>query len=226
MGVLLYILLLRCALLPGPLGALFLSGVTLGDIFAFLIIDSFAVDNIILNIMFMIPGLTLGFIDSLAFYWTLTITDKWSVALLNLLIRGNLLVFNEAVLDEVLLTLLFLLWFKVSGVGGVTLLTVAVLTGNDIIILSFFNHDNLVNASLASSSNRSNIQSNFIIGTLTGSTGWQGKTNTWSLMVFMVVLMVLMVLMMFMVVCAPSSLLAEWEDSSQILAIPPLGCCS
>jgi len=218
-GVLLDVLLLRCALLSGPLGTLLLSGVTLGDIFTLLVIDSFAVNNIILNIMFVISGLTLGFVDSLTFYWTLAITDKWGVAGLNLLIRGNFFVFDEAVLDKVLLTLLFLLWLEVSGVGGVALLTVAVLACNDIIVLGLFNHDDLVNASLTSSSDGSNVQRNFIVGTLTGSTGWQSKTGTWSL----VVLVVVVFMVVFMLVYTPASLLAEWEDSSQILAIPLLG---
>merc|ERR1711973_32675 len=48
--------------------------------------DSFTGNNIILNIMLMVSGLTLGFIDGLTFYWSLSITDKWSVAELNLLI--------------------------------------------------------------------------------------------------------------------------------------------
>merc|ERR1719334_1164922 len=174
-GVLLNPLPLGVTDLLGPLGTLLLSSVALGHILAFLLLDGLALDNIILNIVLVIPGLTLRLIDSLALNWALTITDQWSVAELDGLIRGNLLVFNEAVLDEVLLTLLFLLRLKVSGVGGVALLAVAVLALNDIIILSLFNHDNLVNAPLSSSSNGSNVQGYIILtAPLTSITGWKG----------------------------------------------------
>jgi len=173
--VLLDIFLLRLTDLLGPLGTLLLSGVALGHILAFLLLDGLALDNIILNIVLVIPGLTLRLIDSLALNWALTITDQWSVAELDGLIRGNLLVVNEAVLDEVLLTLLLLLRLEVSGVGGVALLAVAVLALNDIIILSLFNHDNLVNAPLSSSSNGSNVQGYIILtAPLTSITGWKG----------------------------------------------------
>merc|ERR1719320_978300 len=142
-----------------------------------------------------------------------------SIAELNLLISCNLLVFNEAFLDEVLFAFLFLLWLKVSGVSGVALLTVAVLALNDIVVLGLFNHDDLVNASFSSSSNGSNVKGYLIIGTLTGSTGWQSKTRAWGFVIFMMIVMVFT-----MVSCSCS--LAEWKDSSQILSTPLLGCCS
>merc|ERR1719204_3007309 len=123
----------------------------------------------------MVPGLTLRLIDRLALFWALAVTNQWSVAKFNLLIRGNLLVVNEAVLDEVLLTLLLLLRLEVSGVSGVALLAVAMLALNDIIILSLFNHDNLVNAPLSSSSNGSNVQGYIILtAPLTSITCWKG----------------------------------------------------
>merc|ERR1719295_1969787 len=111
----------------------------------------------------MVPGLTLRFVSGVALFWALAVTNQWSVAKFNLLIRGNLLVVNEAVLDEVLLTLLLLLRLEVSGVSGVALLTVAVLALNDIIIFGLLNHDNLVNAPLSSSSNGSNVQGYIIL---------------------------------------------------------------
>jgi len=152
-GILLDLLLLRFAHLLGPLGTLLLSGVPLGDILAFLLLDGLTRNNIILNVVLMVSGLTLGFVDGLTFNWSLAIADKWGVARLDLLFGGNLLVFDEAVLDKVLLALFLLLWLKVSGVGSVTLLTVAVLAFNDVIVLGLLNHDNLVDASFSSSCN-------------------------------------------------------------------------
>jgi len=149
--------------LLGPLGTLLLSSVALGDILAFLLLDGLALNNIILNIVFMVPGLTLRLIDSLALFWALAVTNQWSVAKFNLLIRRNLLVVNEAVLDEVLLTLFLLLRLKVSGVSGVALLAVAMLALDNIIIFSLLNHDDLVDTPLSSSSNGSNVQGYIIL---------------------------------------------------------------
>jgi len=161
--------------LLGPLGTLLLSCVALSDILTLLLLDGLAVDNIILNVVLVVPGLALGLVDSFALDGTLSVTDQGSVAELNLFLRGDLPVVNEAVLDEVLLTLFLLLRLKVSGVSGVTLLAVAMLALNDIIILSLFNHDNLVNAPLSSSSNGSNVQGYIILtAPLTSITGWKG----------------------------------------------------
>merc|ERR1712045_393891 len=153
---------LRGADLLGPFCTLLFSGVALGDILALLLLDGLALNNIILNIVLVVPGLTLRLIDGFTLFWTLAFTDQRGVAELDWLLRGNLFVFNKAAFDEVLFTLLLLLRLKVSGVSGVALLAVAVLALNDIIIFSFFNHDNLVNAPLSSSSNGSNVKSNFI----------------------------------------------------------------
>merc|ERR1711936_898535 len=58
--------------------------------------------------------------------------------------------------------------------GGVALLGVAMLALDDIIVLSLLNHDNLVNATLTSGSNGSNVQGDVITATLTGATGIDG----------------------------------------------------
>jgi len=84
--ILLDILLLRLTDLLGPLGTLLLSGVTLSDILALLLLDSLALNNVIFNVMLVVPGLTLGLIDSPALDWALSITDKGSVAEFNLLL--------------------------------------------------------------------------------------------------------------------------------------------
>jgi len=156
-GVLLHVSLLGRTDLFGPLGTLLLSGVTLSHILAFLLLDSLALNHIILNIMLVVPGLALRLIDGPAFHWALTIANERGVAELNLLLRGNLSVINEAALDEVLLALLLLLGLEVSGVGGVTLLGVAMFAFDDIVVLSLLDHDNLVNAPLTSGSNGSNV---------------------------------------------------------------------
>jgi len=158
---------LRGTDLLGPFCTLLFSSVTLGDILTLLLLDGLTLDNIILNIVLMVPGLTLRLIDGLTFFWTLAFTDQRGVAKLDWLLRGNLFVFNKAAFDEVLFTLLLLLRLKVSSVSGVALLAVAVLALDDIIIFSFFNHDNLVNAPLSSSSNGSNVKSNLITTSLT-----------------------------------------------------------
>jgi len=155
--ILLDLLLLRRTDLFRPLGTLLLSGVSLGDILALLLLDGLTSDNVILNVVLMVPGLTLGLIYGLTLLRALSLADKGSVTKLDGLLRSNLLVLNEATFDEVLLTLLFLLRLKVSGVRGVALLAVAMLALNDVVILSLLNHDNLVDTPLTSSGNGPNV---------------------------------------------------------------------
>merc|ERR1719308_417170 len=153
--------------------------------------------------------------DGPTFHGALSVTDERSVAEFNLLSGGNLPVVNEAVLDEVLLALLLLLGLKVSGVGGVALLGVAVLALNDIVVLSLLNHHNLVDTPLASSGDGSNVQGNIIATSLTGTTGIDGIV---SMGMLMSVLMVAMSSMAGSLTIA----LVEWECSPQVLA-PPVG---
>merc|ERR1712168_1569282 len=163
----------------------------------------------------MVSGLTLGFVDGLTFNWSLAIADKRGVARLDLLFGGNLLVFDEAVLDKVLLALFLLLWLKVGSVGGVALLAVAMLAGDDIIVLSLLNHDNLVNAPLARCGNGSNVQWNLLTScTLTGSTVREPQAIL-SPGILMMVVLIMMVVMV-------SSGLTEWEDTSKVLSVPSL----
>ena len=91
----------------------------------------------------MLPGLAHAFVYCLTLFWALSLANEWGVAELDLLIKGDLLVLDETVLDEVLFTLLFLLRLKVGGVGGVAPLRIAVLALDHIVILSFLNHHNL-----------------------------------------------------------------------------------
>ena len=128
------------------------------------------------------------------------ILDKRSTADLDSLIEGNLLVLNEAVLPEVLLTLLLLLGLVVGHIGGVAPLVIAVVTLHHIIILGLFHHLHLVNATLTistslSSSNGPKAHINTgSSSSLTAVTGInlldKGHTsnNSRSLLVMMVVL--------------------------------------
>ena len=197
--------------MPGPLGALLLSGVALGEVLALLIEDSFAIDNVILNIMLMEAGLALRLVDGPALLGSFPLTNQWSMALLNRLITGHLPVVDEAFLCKVLLAFLLLLGLEVSGVSGVALLGVAMLALNDIIVLSLLNHHNLVNTPLTGSSNGSNVQGN-IATSLTGST----SINS---LVGMSVLMFVVVIMSSKAGSLAVTLI-EWEGSPQVLALP------
>jgi len=155
---------------PGPLGTLLLGGVTLGHILALLILDIHALHNIILNIVGMLPGGASALGHLLTLLTTILVAQR-GVALLDGLLNGNLLVLDETVLPEVLCTILLLLGLEVGGVGGVTLIGVAMLALNVVVVLGLLNHDNLVNATLTSSSDGTNVQVNVISLALTGSPG-------------------------------------------------------
>jgi len=108
--------------LLGPLGTLLLSGVSLSDVLTLLLLDGLALNNVIFNIVLVVPGLALGLVDGPALDGALALADQGSVTELGLLLRGNSLVLNEAVLSEVLFALLLLLGLEVGGVGCVALL--------------------------------------------------------------------------------------------------------
>jgi len=213
--VLLNVSLLGRTDLFGPLGTLLLSGVTLSHILAFLLLDSLALNHIILNIMLVVPGLALRLIDSPAFHWALTIANERGVAEINLLLRGNLSVINEAALDEVLLALFLLLGLKVRGVGGVTLLGVAVFALNDIVVLSLLNHNDLVDTPLTRGGNGSNVQGDIITPSLTGSTGINSIVSMGVLMG----MIMLVVVLMGGVTGSISIALVEGKGSPQVLAL-------
>jgi len=173
-GVLLHILLGDRADLLGPLGALGVGGVARGLIFTLLFNLGSALNNIILDIMDLLFGPALRLVLSSADLRSLNITvlNKRSSADLDSLIKSNLLVFDETVLPEVLLALLFLLGLVVGDIGGVTPLVVRVVTLDHIIILGLLNHLNLVNTLLAiiTRPGGSNISEAYagIIATLSG----------------------------------------------------------
>jgi len=195
-GVLGHTLLPGRALPPGPLGTLLLGGVSLGHILALLILDIVALNNIILNIVLVEPGGAHALGNLLAALASLLIGQR-GVALLDSLLNSDLLVLDETVLPEVLLAVLLLLGLKVSGVGGVAPLGVAMLAGNVVIVLGLLNHDNLVDTTLTSGSDGANVQVNVITLALTGSPGI--KVHGLS-MVGMVIIMVSVVLTLVPVV--------------------------
>jgi len=153
--------------LSGPLGTLLLGGVTLGDIFALLLLDGLAVDHIILDFVFVISGLALGLVDSLTLLGTLTFAHQRGVAEPDGLIEGNLLVVDETLLLEGLVTFFLLLGLEVGGVGGVAPLGVAMVAFDLLIVFGFFNHHDLIDTTLSSSGNGSNVKCDIISRSLT-----------------------------------------------------------
>merc|ERR1711962_1637137 len=180
-GVFLHTLLVDIAHLSGPLGALGEGGVTTG-----LILTLF---NIIFNIMFLLLGpalrLILGSTDLRALH--ITVLNQGSSAHLHCLIEGNLLIVDEAVLPEVLLTFLLLLGLVVGYIGGVASPVIGMVTLDNLIIFSLLHHLDLVNAPLSistrsCSSNSSKAHIN-TIRSLTVNTGLKvlagGKAGNW-----------------------------------------------
>jgi len=166
-GVLGHTLLPGRALPPGPLGTLLLGGVSLGHILALLILDIVTLNNIILDIVLVEPGGAHALGHLLAALAGLLIGQR-GVALLDGLLNSDLLVLDETVLPEVLLTVLLLLGLEVGGVGGVAPLRVAMLALNVVIILGLLNHDDLVDTTLTSGGNVANAQVQVVTLALTG----------------------------------------------------------
>lgn len=138
--------------------------------------------------MLVVPGLAHALVDSLTLCRSFALADEGSVAELDLLVEGDLLVLDETVLDEVFLALFLLLWLEVSGVGGVTPLAVAVLTLDDVIVLGLLNHHDLVDTPLSGSGDRADVKGNVALsGTLTGVTGWWGDGGGGSVIVVVAV---------------------------------------
>jgi len=137
--------------LLGPLGALGVGGVATGLILALLLIDSLALDNIILNIMLLLLGPALRLVLSSTDLVSdlVTVLDERSTADLNSLGDGLGLVLDEAALPEVFITFFLLLRLIVGHVGCVTSLVVGVVTLDNLVILNLLNHLNLVNTTFA-----------------------------------------------------------------------------
>ena len=138
-------------------------------------LDGLAVDDVVLNVVLVVPGLAHALVDSLALLGTFALADEGGVAELDLLVEGDLLVLDETVLDEVLLALLLLLRLEVGGVGGVAPLAVAVLALDDVIVLGLLDHHDLVDTTLTGGGDGSDVEGNVVLsGSLTGVTGRGG----------------------------------------------------
>jgi len=184
-GVLLDLLLLSLTDLLGPLGTLLLGGVSLGHVLALLFLDGLAVDDVVINVVLVVPGLAHALVDSLALLGSFALADEWGVAELDLLVEGDLLVLDEAVLDEVFLALFLLLGLEVGGVGGVASLAVAVLALDDVIVLGLLDHHDLVDTPLAGSGDGADVERDVALaGSLTGVTGCGGNGGGGGVVVF------------------------------------------
>merc|ERR1711990_220455 len=134
-GVLLHLLLGDAANLPGPLGALGVGGVSRGLVLTLLLNLSGALNHIVLHIVNLLLGPALRFVLSPADLGSLDITvlHKRGPADLSSFIEGDLLVLDETVLPEVLLTLLLLLGLVLGDVGGVAPPIIGVVALDDIV---------------------------------------------------------------------------------------------
>merc|ERR1719210_1697422 len=150
-GVLLHLLLGHVAHLLGPLGAVGGGGVTRGVVLALLFHNGFTFDNIVLDVMHLLLGPTLGLILGPADLRTLDVAvlHKRGSADLSGFVEGDLLVLDEAALPEVLVTVFLLLGLILGHVGGVTPPIVGMVTLDNLVVLGLLDHLHLVDAPLA-----------------------------------------------------------------------------
>merc|ERR1719180_650112 len=120
-GVLLYRLLGHGADLLGPLGALGVGGVAAGVVLTLLLHLGPARDDIVLHIVHLLLGPALGLVLGPADLGALhvAVLHQGGPADLGGLVKGDLLLPDEAVFPEVLLAVLLLLGLVVGDVGGV-----------------------------------------------------------------------------------------------------------
>merc|ERR1712186_287015 len=149
-GVLLDVLLGDAAHLPRPLGALGVGGVAGGLVLALLLHLSPALNHVILHVVNLLLGPTLGLVLRPADLGSLDIAvlHQRSTADLNGLVEGDPLVLDETTLPEVLLALLLLLGPVVGDVGGVAPLVVAVVALHHVVVLGLLHHLHLVDTPL------------------------------------------------------------------------------
>ncbi len=150
-GVLLHLLLGRLADLARPLGALGEGGVAGRLILALLVLHRLALHHIVLHVMDLLlrPALRLVLRAADLGALDVAVLDKRRAADLDSLIEGDLLVLDEAALAVVLLALLLLLRLVGGDVAGVAAPVVAVIALDDLVILRFLDHLDLVDAALA-----------------------------------------------------------------------------
>jgi len=162
--------LVDLALVGRPLGALLLCGVALGNILALLLISLLALGNVILDIVLVVPGCALRLVFGGTLGWSggVAIPDERRVTEFDLLFQGSLLVLDETPLLKSFVTFLLLLRLKIRGVGKMTLLAVAVLAVNLVIVFGLFCHDNFVDTPFSGSRDGPDIKGNVIATSLPG----------------------------------------------------------
>merc|ERR1712106_982109 len=148
--------------------------------------------------LLLCPALRLTFSSANLRSLDITVLHKGSSTDLNGLIKSNLLIFDETTLPVVLLALLLLLGHVVGDIGGVAPLVIRVITLHNIIILSFLNHLNFVNTSLAigsrSSSSYSSKADVGVISTLTlGTSSKRLRSSPLIMIMFLMVSMVMVI---------------------------------
>merc|ERR1711863_258362 len=145
-GVLLHVLLGDTAHLPRPLGALGVGGVAGGLVLSLLLHLSPALHHVVLHVVNLLLGPTLGLVLRPADLGSLDIAvlHQRSTADLNGLVEGDLLVLDETILPEVLLALLLLLGLVLGDIGGVAPPVVGVVALDHVVVLGLLDHLNLV----------------------------------------------------------------------------------
>merc|ERR1719334_260884 len=217
-SVLLHWLLRHGAHLLGPLGALGVGGVAGGLVLTLLLNLGLALYNVVLDIMNLLLGPTLGLSPADLGTLDVAVLDQRSPADVGCLVEGDLFVLDETVLPEVLLALLLLLGLVVGHVGGVTPSVVGVVALHHIVVLCLLHHLHLVNTPLTVSTRSSSCYSTKVycyIISLTISTAVKRGGSV-------VVVMEFVVLM-----CLRTVLLVEGEGASEgplvsLLVVPQL----
>jgi len=145
------ILFCYTALLSGPHMALCLRCVSNIDIFTLLFFECLAVDNVILNLMLVLMGVTFRFVLGSAnrFSCDWTIFHQRIPANLDCLVECNLVVINETVFPVVFFALLFLLCLKGRCVRSVTLSVIRMVARDLVVVNGLFNHHHLVYATFS-----------------------------------------------------------------------------
>lgn len=220
-SVLLHWLLRHGAHLLGPLGALGVGGVAGGLVLTLLFNLGLALDNIVLDIMSLLLGPTLGLVLSPADLGTLDVAvlDQRSPTDVGCLVEGDLFVLDETVLPEVLLALLLLLGLVVGHVGGVTPPVVGVVALHHIVVLCLLHHLHLVNTPLTISTRSSSCYSTKVYWSIITLTLSTAVKRGGSVVVFMVCVVVIIH------IC--TVLLVEGEGASEgpgasLLVVPQL----
>merc|ERR1719397_2443420 len=199
-GVLLHWLLGDRANLPGPLGALGVGGVSRGLVLTLLLNLSGALNHIVLNIVSLLLGPALGFVLGPADLGSLDITvlNERGPADLSSFVEGNLLVFDETVLPEVLFTVLLLLGLVVGDIGGVAPPVIGVVALDDIVVLGLLHHLDLVNTPLAISTRTGSSnggEAHISVVSLTLSTGLELNGRVASIVVTLTVVTMVVTVM-------------------------------